>query len=365
MKVGILTFYFAKNIGAQLQAFALCQVLKKMGFDVSFVRYEPDYLRAPYSFFRNVKKRYGVASMIKQSLLHIAYDSITWCRTTRHYAKFQKEFIPRSRSHCNSTDDLLTADYDAFIVGSDQIWNPELTAHQIDSVYTLNFSDKSKRKIAYAASFSDKHISKADLDTLISHLCSFDRISVREKNLAQLIEKNSNLDVDVVLDPTLLLSKEDWIKFINPQRLVKEPYVLLYQARGSKDKILKQTERIAYRIGARVIDASGMNYRVKQNGMQYVHPIEFLNLIFNAEMIVTASFHGTALSVILEKPFYSILLNDERDERVINLLNTLGLQSQMKNVEDDLAFPMIDYLKHKKTFVSMRDHSLNFLKDAL
>ncbi len=110
---------------------------------------------------------------------------------------------------------------------------------------------------------------------------------------------------------------------------------------------------------------SGMNYRVAKYGKQYVSPIEFLNLVFFAEAVVTVSFHGTALSLVLEKPFFSICLNDGRDGRVINLLKGMGLSSQLKPVGEELAVPRMDYSLARRHLDTARTASLSFLFKAL
>lgn len=365
MKIGLLTFHVAKNIGAQLQAFALYTTLKSLGHTPQFVRYEPEYLIKPYRLFRNVQLKYGICSCIKQSLLHLFFDTATWLKTIKHYKDFQKKYFSFSTKKIQSSNELVTLGYDAFIVGSDQIWNPEITEGKIDDVYTLNFPKNKIKKISYAASFSEKHISNQQINTLTQRLASFDAISVRENNLRNCLQPNSAININVVLDPTLLLTKEQWLQYIPSKKIIKEKYVLIYQARGNKNKIISQAQKLAKQYDAVVYDASGMNYRIKRNGIQYVNPIEFLNLIYYAEAIVTVSFHGTALSLILEKPFYSISLGDGRDERVRNLLNSVNLISQLKNIDDVLNKPLISYNEVSKLLDKYRQISKNYIEESL
>lgn len=365
MKIGILTFHVALNIGAQLQALALFRTLSDLGNDVEFIRYEPKWLKKPYRFFRNVNAKNGIASCVKQTLLHIIYDTCTWIKTKRHYAEFQKRFFtftPTCFSHLN---ELADSHFDVIIVGSDQIWNPEITNGRLDQFYTLDFESDRIRKISYAASFSQNHITQSDTFTLVERLRSFQAISVREEDLKSYLSAFCNLPIDVVLDPTLLLTKRQWVELMPKQRIITERYVLLYQARGEKKKILAQATNLADKLHAKVYDASGMNYRISKHGKQYVSPIEFLNLVYFAEAVVTISFHGTALSLILEKPFFSIRLNDGRDGRVENLLETVGLLQQLKTPEDVLDCPIIDYSQIKSCIEEKRKESLLFLNKAL
>lgn len=365
MRIGILTFYTAKNIGAQLQAFALYVTLKSFGHDVKFVKYEPKYLTKPYRYFRNVQLKHGILSCIKQFLLHLLFDTKTWIKTINHYKKFQKKYLPISSREVRSSRDLSELEYDAFIVGSDQIWNPEITGSKIDDIYSLNFKNNNIKKISYAASFSEKHISDQQLKSLIKRLNSFDAISVREDVLKTFLQPYLKADIHVVLDPTLLLKKEQWLQYIPKKRIIKEKYVLIYQARGNKKEIVEQSKKLAEKYEAVLYDASGMNYRIKKNGIQYANPIEFLNLIYYAEAIVTVSFHGTALSIILEKPFYSIILGDGRDGRVENLLKSINLTSQMKICGEALEKPNIDFKETVNLLDEYRHTSKEYIVNSL
>lgn len=361
MKIGILTFHTAINIGAQLQAFALNKILKTMCDDVEFIRYEPKYLLKPYTFFRNVKLKNGLISCIKQVLLHIIYDTLIWSRTIFHYKRFQKRYFKFSDYVINEPNQLLNQAYDIIIVGSDQIWNPEITDNCIDQMYTLNFQSNHIKKISYAASFSLSHITKDKAELLIERLKSFQAISVRESDIYQYLSRYSSLNIDVVLDPTLLLTKDDWLKYISKKRMINNKYVLVYQARGDKKCIIEQAEKLAKKLNVEVYDASGMNYRIKKNSMQYVNPIEFLNLIYYAEAVVTVSFHGTALSIILERPFFSILLGDGRDSRVCSLLDFLNLKAQQKRIGEELVLQNINFNEANLKLKVQRNSSLNFL----
>lgn len=343
MKIGVLTFHAAMNVGAQLQALALFKTLKDAGHEVEFIRYEPNYLKYPYRFFRNARIKNGIVSYVKQCLLHIFCDTYTWIKTKRHYGDFQERFYTLSRRVYKNPDELAKAVYDAIITGSDQVWNPEITNGNLDPMYTLHFQSDRIRKISYAASFSEKHIDRNMAEELVGRIKSFYAVSVREECLKKYLDNLSQLHIEVVLDPTLLLTKSQWLALMPEKRMIKERYVLLYQARGIKKDVLKQATDLADKLHATVYDASGMNYRVAKYGKQYVSPIEFLNLVFFAEAVVTVSFHGTALSLVLEKPFFSICLNDGRDGRVINLLKGMGLSSQLKPVGEELAVPRMDY----------------------
>lgn len=365
MKVGILTFHTAKNIGAQLQAFALTETLLSLGHEVEIVRYEPSYLSKPYTFFRKVRIKNGILSCAKQIILHLLFDINTWTRTIIHYRNFRNRFLKLSPTAYRDISSLSKREYDALIVGSDQIWNPEITDNKLDDFYTLNFPNSNVRKISYAASFSAALMPQICARELAKRIENFHSVSLREKELKSFLSAYINKKIDIVVDPTLLLSKQEWMKFVSSKRIIEEKYVLVYQARGSKAPILKQAEQLAEKYHAEVYDASGMNYRVRHNCAQYVNPIEFLNLVFYAETIVTVSFHGTAISLILEKPFYSVVLGDGRDERVVDLLTNVGLEKLLVSLSKELIPQKINFSESRKRLELLRQQSMLFINNAL
>lgn len=365
MKVGILTFHTAKNIGAQLQAFALTETLFSLGHKVEIVRYEPAYLSRPYTFFRKVRIKNGILSCTKQIILHLLFDIHTWIRTIIHYKKFRNSYLKLSATACRNISSLIKCDYDALIVGSDQIWNPEITDNRLDDFYTLNIHGSDIRKISYAASFSAALMSHECAQSLAKRIADFHSVSVREKELKSFLSAYTNKKIDIVVDPTLLLDKMEWEKFVGSKRIIKEKYVLIYQARGSKAPILKQAKQLAEKYHAIVYDASGMNYRVRHNSVQYVNPIEFLNLVYYAEAIVTVSFHGTAISLILEKPFYSVVLGDGRDGRVVDLLTNVGLENLLVSSSEELQPQNIDFTEPIRRLNHLRQQSMEYIENAL
>ena len=366
MKIGLLTFHSALNFGAQLQTFALVQILKKLGAHVEIICYEPKYLNAPYRFFRNVDIDNGVLSVIKQVSLHLLFDIYPWIKYRKKYRSFQNKFFDFSSIRIYKSSDLEITCYDVIIVGSDQIWNPEITSGRVDDIYTLYFKQNKKlKKVSYAASLSDKYISEDQLKLLAERINDFYAVSVREYNVKEVLRRYTGKKIEVVADPTLLISKEQWMSYIPQNQIIKDKYVLLYQARGNHKMLYDKSLEFADKYGYKLYDASGLNYRLMHNSMQAVSPIELLNLIYYAEVIITVSFHGTAMSVILEKPFFSFVLNDGRDDRVINLLKSINLESQIVTSESSLNLNLIDYLSVRMKLEKIRKESIDFLEHSL
>jgi hypothetical protein len=276
---------------------------------------------------------------------------------------FQKKYFRISKRVYKNVDDFNYANYECIIVGSDQVWNPEISG-SIDPVFGLNFNNKKIKKISYAASFSANHINEEQKNILITLLQDFDSISVREKQLENYLKTYLSQNIFTVSDPTFLLTKEEWKQFITPPK-INQKYILIYQARGDKNKLLDMIKPISKKYNLKVIDASGLNYRVKLGDMQHVNPFEFLGLIMYAEFILTVSFHGTALPIILEKPFFSVVLNDGRDDRVINLLSEVNLESRILNLGDKISNYEIDYEPLRSKINQLRRNSLDYLQNSL
>lgn len=367
MKIGILTFHNALNVGAQLQCFALSCILGQYGI-VEVVNYSPPFISKPYTFFRAAKLQYGFLSIIKQIVIQLFhfYEFPFYLKRTRHYRLFQKRHLPISSSSITKTDDLMNQNYDFVFVGSDQVWNTEFTNGVLDQFYTLN-GNFSFKKISYAASFNENTITESEKKELGKRLRSFYAISLRESYTKDVLQPYVNRDIDLVIDPTLLLKKEIWERYINKKPLVEGDYILCHQARGNEVSFNAYTQMFANILGTKCINTTGVQYRRGSNNMQYVGPLEFMNLVSHAKCVVSASFHATATAIIMHKPFFSIQIGDGRDGRERDLLQRLNLLNQIKIIKDlnKLSIPFIDYVMVDELLEKERNHSLSFINNIL
>lgn len=366
MKIGVLTFHGALNIGAQLQVFALCHVLHSLGHDVEIINYLPDFITRPYKFYNTVSRKYGILSVIKQTLIYTFKDLLFVKKRLRHYYKFQRNYLPISTKRFINVRELSYAGYDAIIVGSDQIWNTEFTGNCLDDFYTLNANLRSK-KISYAASFNEKTMTFLERDLLIKRLSTFQAISVRESQLKSFLQQD-NFDIKVSIDPTLLLSKDEWLKFVNSEPIIKGKYILCHQARGDSKVFNEAIKRFAQNLRCKIINTSGVNYRKGENNSQFYNPLEYLNLANHAQCVISASFHATATAFILEKPFFSIKIGDGRDGRESDLLRKVGLTQQivtLSELSNISAIPLIDFCSSKFLLKEEKKASFDFIKKSL
>lgn len=362
MKVGVITFHNAHNYGASLQALALQRVLKELKCEPVLIHYHPGIIDDLYKpiLDKGFKRIYKKAKMMLRKRQR--------ARLTK-YKRYQN-FIHKNFSLLGDYTDnsQLNEDelnLDAYITGSDQVWNPEHT-DGFDRAFTLDFVNKGK-KIAYAASVGTVRVDEMYREDFKKSLSSFDSISVREESVKKDIEELSGLPVSVVLDPTLLLERKAYDSYKTISRF-KEKYILVYMIEKNK-KMIALVNRISKVTGYPVVQRKLPGVFANECGSFYTHdPGEFLGDIEGAEFVLTNSFHGTVFSILYEKPFLS-MLHSETGSRTADLLHMLGLESHIIYDPDEfreLEFMKIKDIDNVKEIIGeLRNKSLKFLKDSL
>ena len=362
MKIGILTFHAAHNYGAILQCLALQKVLQSQGHDVEIIDYRPRYLTLIY-------KKFHLRRFFRKNILKIPKIWIRECRLLRsrcrRYNAFQR-FID-THLHLSSTvvKQDIPSDYDIYIMGSDQIWNPNIT-EGFDPVFfgDFNFPKGRRKYISYAASMEAKALTSEAENYYRKALGRFDAISVREERLARLLQPLTPQSVNVVLDPTLLLPADEWNR-VAQRPHIQGNYVLIYQTRKNPNT-MRIARQIAAETNARVIEvAAYVDHHFHPDKLQCESPAEFVGWVAGATCVVTTSFHGTAFSVIFNRPFYCLELADGEDTRSQSLCEQLGLQERMIRPDDALTFTEPDYTEANARIAQLRKHSLDFLKTAI
>lgn len=367
MKIGILTYHRSHNYGAVLQAYALKTFLSNQGHDVEFIDYWPNYRKgmydlADFSFIKD--KDLNFPQKIKRLIrLVLVYPG-----KKNRYKRFQKFIKHHLGIYGNAkfkTGEEITGNYDSTIYGSDQIWryNHFETFEGFDPVYWGEFPKKNKsKKIAYAASMGIIENTTQNSIYLKTYLRNFNAISVREKELQELLQNFTDKTVAHVLDPVFLLSATQWLKFSSQNQKSKKKFILFYHLNYSKEAI-KLTNKIARRNNYSVIEIRGgvtpftNPFKYKQT----LGPIEFINLIFNASFIVSTSFHGVAFSIIFRKKFFALGLKNN-SIRVTSLLEELRIPERyLDNLENinfsgNINYDLVESLLNKK-----KENSVRFL----
>ena len=358
MKIGILTFHCAHNYGAVLQCYATQEFLRSKGQEVEIINYRPSYLLRPYRLF---DKGYITRGGFKRLLKNIVQESIIFPTRYTRWKVFQR-FINKRLSLSKPFSDLSSVPdvYDAYIVGSDQVWNPNITCG-FDDVYFCNFPFQkgNKKYISYAASMESKELSDTSKLFYRTKLKNFDAISVREKNLQELLSPLSNVPIQHVLDPTLMISRDVWNRFVTTS-IPTEKYVLVY---GHQEHTKKFAEEIAKQLSAKVVVIGSWVTYYNMDEYNEAAPEDFVYLIRNAACVVTTSFHGTAFSIVLNRPFYT--LSQGGNTRSLSLLRELGLQDRMIDTDRVPQFVGIDYNIVNQKLDVLRKESELFLVDAL
>lgn len=311
-RIAILTFYFAHNYGAMLQAYALKKYLEDLDNIVDIIPYYPEYLKQGYTISPFLSGL-SIRRRIYNTLLYLKRY-----QQAKKFEMFKKKLITEEEFSDKNTLIKLIASYDIVVFGSDQIWNDKIIGE--DSTYFG--AGINSTKISYAASLGVKNLSDNQKENIKKYLPRFQAVSVREENGRQHVHKYIS-DVKVVCDPVFLLSLKKWEEM---EKSVEIPpkYILLY---------LLENNRTLYEYGKNYAKINHMDlceihptrgichFGAKQ--MKNIGPEEFLYLIKNASVVCTNSFHAVAFCIIYQKKLIHIP-NSSSPERSVFILEKAG-----------------------------------------
>ncbi len=269
-------------------------------------------------------------------------------------------------------DELYHAnmDYDIYIVGSDQVWNP--SASSSIEPYFLTFAPQKAPKLAYASSFGVSSIAPELSKRYTELLNNLNTIAVREQSGVELVKQLTGREAKLVVDPTLLLSKTDWNPYMKPIRGISPAnYVLVYELLPSQ-VLLDIAVRVGKEKNIPVYCICKRAYGIKKNpdtiNILDAGPAEFLWLIANATCMITNSFHGTAFSVNFATPFCCVL-NRKRNNngRMTSLLCKLNLEDRILYEDKATDFNITSVYKEvdNRVLDTLVIDSINYLKKAI
>ena len=388
-KIGIITFYYNNdNYGANLQAYALTKYLCKSGYDAeqicfdnsSYVCKETYKERVSRIIFKEdvfykVKKKIIVKG---KDLLYVnkKKDYLEKCRLRAEKTKhFSRELIPHSKIVYNF-DNISNANsmYDIFITGSDQVWNLNMTR----SVYFLDFVNDNKVKVSYAASMAMDEITDEQKKQLKEWLHGYHAISVREEKTKELLSNLVDIDPTVVVDPTLLLSAEDWNE-CSAGKVVENKYIFCYflgENKVSRRLALEYAKRNGLKVVSIPMFNDGYHFFDDTYGdivLNDSSPEEFISLIKYAECIFTDSFHCSVFSLIYKKQFY-VFNRDAKNtmsSRIESLMKMFGCKNRfiyditMADLDDLLEVEPIEYRGNNENVSFFIEYSKQFLASSL
>ena len=363
MKAGLVTFYHIHHYGALLQAAATERAVESLGGACEIIDY---YVNQNNDLFR---KPTGVGSAAADVHTALHYKALR--DRYQRFERFSKDHLRISGHRFESLEELRSAElpYDLILSGSDQIWNPKIFPDgRFDPVFFGAFS--TRRKIAYAPSFGVPHIPEGMEEELRSYLEQFSHISVRERQGREIVKEITGKDVPVVLDPTLLLTAEQWSAMaVPPDR--SGGYILCYCI-SKPGALAPYIQRLAEETGLPVVQLCGIRQKVHPKAACVLDagPSEFLGLFQNASYVCTNSFHGTVFSVQFQKPFFTAVAPSElaapESSRTFSILSRLGLTERIIGTGATAGLDdTIDWADVDRRLRAARQSSLDYLRAAL
>lgn len=378
--VGIITTFRQPNFGSVLQAFALQYIVERMGYDTKVIDYKyPNdfHWDAGLQFGRRkITLRNRLGDLKRKIQLSLGLRKPTKMEMMNLFIKKEMKctvFYP-SRQSILDTPPL----FDIYVSGSDQIWNPNTMFG--DMTYMFDFAPKDRMRIAYSSSFSCDKIPHKFIASYKENLNSFKSIGVRETNGVKLLKENfGRNDAQLVLDPTLLLTKEEWHIFAQKSQNLNVPkrYILFYMLAytySPEEKMCELLNFVQQKYQLPIVSLSKKPEGFQGEFVQIedkcaVGNYEFLQLFERAEMVVTSSFHGTAYSLNFGKPLLALENGKVRsDDRISSLLNSVGLTSQLVFTDTLLTDEITPYYSKEREQVKLqelREKSLAYLSNSL
>lgn len=383
-KVGIVSCYFKNNYGSMLQAYASQKVLEDNNIpnetiNISelsdFSKGKKKYYLSQITNFKFIKAKLGMIKLKLRSRINKKLKRNFSIRN-RKFEEFKRNFnLTKSFHNYKELNEYSSKRYSDVIVGSDQLWLP---VNVVSDYYTLNWVPNEINKISYATSFGISSIPKKYNEIYSKFLKRINHISVRENNAVKLVKDVSECDARLVCDPTLLLTKDEWMDIQEEKPILNEKYIFCYFL-GNNIEHRKFVERLKEKTGYKIVSINHCDEYVKYSDkfadiIPYdVGPSEFVNYIRNAEYVCTDSFHGTVFSIINNTKFFTFERFNKKSKmstnsRVHSLLEIVDLKNRLisgnENAEE-LMKEKIDFNKVNKKLENFRNESKEWLLKSI
>ena len=355
MRIGIITYHRAKNLGAMLQSYALQKIVENKVGECEIIDYRNEKLEDNYRI-KKIRQEKGIKNKIK---------NILYKNKNKKFEKVRDNFLNDYQKVSNKvynekTINQANNEYDLYIAGSDQVWNPNLNYR--DKNYFLGFvSDNSKRN-SYAASFGTNSVNDEDKVWIKKELEKFNNISVREEEGKKIVKDLINKNASVVLDPTLLLNYDEWKEIMPKECENKEKYIFVYLI-AYTPTILEFARKFAKEKGYKIICFHNTYHKYKgMENLKELSPNKFLYYIKNAEYVITSSFHGLCFAINFHKKFFYELdeAKKNNNSRLVTLTKMLELENR-KIVKGNCSDNEIDFSKVEEKLNEERKNSIKFI----
>jgi polysaccharide pyruvyl transferase WcaK-like protein len=373
-KIGIVTLNGYFNYGNRLQNYALEQAINSIGYEAETILVDSNYLTdlRTESKKTNIPKRLKNKSVldIADRLIHKLHALIFRKKHSKRKSNRYQQFFEFSKRNLHETEFTLKESnltkefeesYSCFVVGSDQVWNPHFTS--ASPIYFLRFTEKAKR-VAYAPSFSVPHIEEQYLSRYKEWIRDFNKLSVREEDGARLIEELTGLEVPVLVDPTLLLTKQQWLDISQEApKKPKQKYIATYFLGGVPIEHRSWLKQYAKNNNYKIINLAD----VRDNKAYETGPAEFISYVNDCSLFLTDSFHGAVFSILFKKPFiaYKRRGGESMYSRIDTLLDRFSLnERKIENMNLEESVFEINYDHVDAILEIERKRSMDFLRDS-
>ena len=380
-KLGVCVVYNNNNYGSMLQSFATQKVLEDLKVTFEVIRYKKK--KSPIFILKSIPRLINpiiisdkyllVQKKIQLKMRKDLKDlEIIRCKMFDEFReKYFKNYSPIYYGYRELVKS--TEKYDAFLVGSDQLWSPSGLP---TNFYNLIFVPDNKPKISYASSFGVKKIPFYQVRRTRNYLNRIESISVRENSGQSIVKELTGRDIPVVVDPTLLYNQSDWLRAIKDETICDGPYIFAYFL-GANKLHREEVRRLSNAIGMKIVTIRHMDQYVKADenfgdcSPYNIGPTEFVNLIRHASFVCTDSFHGSVFSILHHKKFitfsrYSENAIDSKNSRIDSILKNLELESRkynsefIQNIQRDIDYKKVDILLE-----NFREQSKSYLLSNL
>ena len=383
-KIGIVSCYFKNNYGSMLQAYATKKVLDNLTLENETFNIDKnqDFENGKKKFYKTqifnftfLKSKFGMVWLkIYKKLNKKLGNNVN--KREQKFKEFRKEINLTKQFYTYKELNEASRNYSSIIVGSDQLWLP---VNVVSDYYTLNWVDDNVNKVSLATSFGISEIPNKYKSLYQKFLNRINYISVREESGCKLVKELTNKKAELVCDPTMLLSKEEWMELQEEKTIINEGYILCYFL-GKNIEHRKFAERLKKEKGYKIVSLNHCDEYVKYSDKfaditpYDVGPKEFLNLIRNAKYVCTDSFHGTVFSLINNVDFFTFERYKSKNSkvstnsRIYSLLKIMNLEDRiLKGNEeiDNIISQKIDFNKVNENLKQLKEKSMDFLKNAL
>lgn len=370
-KVAILTLNGYFNYGNRLQNYALQEAIRGLGFEVETIINNTTHIInskkaekiRKYEIIKdkNVKDIY---KLVNKKLINSLYGNELNKKRTQIFKDFSKQYINETEYtiSINNIPKDLSNRYDYFVTGSDQVWNPNF--RKGSPIDFLTFAPKEKR-ISYAASFGVSYIPEEYKERYRKWLFGMNRLSVREEAGAEIIKELTGRETTVVLDPTMLLTREEWLSISKEPVYKPERYLLTYFLGDIPKARIKKIKEIAKRNNLEIVNLA----QISDKKYYLSGPSEFINYIESASVFCTDSFHGAVFSILLKTPF--IVFNREgkgpsMNSRLETLLEKFRLEDRLEdNIQSNQQIFNCDLTNTLPILEDEKEISLKYLRSSL